>query len=63
MSGLADGRFLQVESITFSWCDSAKALAYIQAALAGQYDANDFAVLVRPTLDPPGQHGHCRSFG
>ncbi len=54
-----DRSLLQVESITFSWCQEAEAKAYIDQTLAGQFDASD---LFRPAtfkIDPPGQHGRC----
>jgi len=34
---------LQVESITFGWCSRDQSLTYIQQALRGEFDANDFA--------------------
>jgi hypothetical protein len=36
----ADDVTRQVESITFSWCSQAEALAYIQQALSGAFDVN-----------------------
>ncbi len=56
---LPDGTFLQIESITFSWCDEAQALTHIQDALAGKFDASTFARPVSPRLDTPEQHGRC----
>ena len=46
--------YVQIESVTFSWCSEASALQYIQDALAGQYDGNDFARPVSPGLMPLG---------
>jgi hypothetical protein len=40
---MSPSAWMQIESITFSWCAPAKALEHIVATLAGQYDANDFA--------------------
>jgi len=54
-----NGRPLQVESITFSWCDYATALEYIQRTLRGEDDANDFAREVSPVLRAPAEHGRC----
>jgi hypothetical protein len=51
--------YLQVESITFSWCDEQKALAFIRQALAGEMDRNDFARPVQPCLEPSEKHGRC----
>jgi hypothetical protein len=53
------GKPLQIESITFSWCDFAKALAYIERTLRGDDDGNDFAREVTPVLETPDQHGRC----
>jgi hypothetical protein len=54
-----DGDPQQVESITFGWCDYEKALAFIQATLAGEDDGNDWARPVSPALQSPQEHGRC----
>jgi len=54
-----DGRCLQVESITMSWCAGAEALDYIRRAIAGEYDDADYASTVAPVIDTPEQHGRC----
>lgn len=54
-----DGRPLQIESITFSWCDCAHALALIEHTLRGEDDENDFAVVVTPRIETPQEHGQC----
>jgi hypothetical protein len=54
-----NGRPLQVESITFSWCTTEQALEYIQRTLRGEDDGNDFAREVAPALETPDQHGRC----
>ena len=54
-----DGRMLQVESITFGWCSRDESLTYIQQALRGEFDANDFAREVQPRLQTPQEHGRC----
>jgi hypothetical protein len=56
---LPDGRFLQIESITFSWCTEVDALKHIQNALAGEFDTSSFVRPVAPLLDQPGQHRNC----
>lgn len=56
---LPDGSYLQIESITFSWCDETKARTYIDDALAGKFDAADYARPVTPRIDAPGRHGCC----
>lgn len=53
------GRPVQIESITFGWCDRTKALTYIQDTLAGKYDRSEFRPEVAPTLQTPEQHGRC----
>src|SRR6266496_1946531 len=35
--------YVQLESVTFSWASFDQALGYIQQALSGQWDGNDFA--------------------
>lgn len=54
-----DGTFLQVESVTFSWCSYEDALEHIRRAITGQDDANDFAKPVTPQLESPEEHGRC----
>lgn len=54
-----DGRPLQVESITMSWCSYENALDHIRRAIAGEFDAADYAVSVDPVVQSPGQHGRC----
>jgi hypothetical protein len=51
--------YLQVESITMSWCAREKALGYIRSALAGEMDRHDFAFAVTPHLETPQEHGRC----
>src|SRR5438046_2703661 len=56
---LGADRHVQLESITASWCSCEEVLAFIREALAGLYDASEFASPVSPTLETPGQHGRC----
>ncbi len=58
---LPDGTYLQVESVTFSWCDERQGLAHIEEALARKYDGYDFVRLVRPVIETSQQHGRCGS--
>lgn len=53
------GTLVQIESITFSWCDYDSALRLIKATLAGEDDENDFRREVRPVLQTPEEHGLC----
>ena len=54
-----NGRPLQVESITFSWCDEATSLDYVQRTLRGEDDGSDFAHEVSLALQTPAEHGRC----
>lgn len=60
-AGIGAAEHRQIESITFSWCDHTTALRYIEEALAGAMDGNDFARPVTPRLETPEQHrcGYC----
>lgn len=53
--------WIQVESITFSWIDERKAAEYVRSAIAGEFDANDFArkIDLGGRLDDPQTHGRC----
>lgn len=57
---IGSDRFLQVESITFSWCDESQALAYIQKTLSGEYDQSDFATPLTLKVEPLDVHERCR---
>ena len=54
-----DGPMLQVESITFGWCDYDTSLAYIQQAMRGEFDGSKFVHEVQPRLQTPQEHGRC----
>lgn len=49
----------QIESITFGWCDQAKALQYITQSVAGEFDDVMNMPIDRKTVETPQQHGHC----
>jgi hypothetical protein len=53
------GKPVQLESITFGWCDQVKAQAYILLTLAGKDDQNDFRREVEPVLQSPAEHVRC----
>lgn len=57
------GRFVQVESITFGWCDVATTFDYVRRILAGEFDTSDFAAEVSPRLETPEEHraGYCHA--
>lgn len=54
------GTPVQIESITFSWCDEAKTLSFIRHTLSGGDDDNSFRRDVTPALQSPAEHGTCR---
>ena len=54
-----NGKPVQIESITFGWCDEVKALAYIRDTLAGNDDRSSFCREVDPISQPPSEHGRC----
>ena len=54
-----NGTPVQIESITFGWCDEAKSLEYIRDTLAGRDDHHSFRRDVTPVLQTPEQHGRC----
>lgn len=54
-----NGRPVQIESITFGWCNEQRALEHIQRTLTGGDDHNSFRREVEPRLDTPEQHGRC----
>jgi len=56
---LEDGTFLQVESITFSWCTTEKALEHIHKCLAGEFDVADYARPLRVNVESGKVHGRC----
>jgi hypothetical protein len=55
----SDGSFLQIESITFSWCRYDEPLRYIEQTLRGEDDRNEWTRLVQPTLQTAAEHGRC----
>ena len=50
---------VQIESITFGWCDEVTSLDYIKHTLAGLDDQNSFRREVEPILETPETHGRC----
>lgn len=54
-----DSPFVQIESVTFGWCDADKGLHYVEETLAGQYDQSEFMRPVHPILQTLGEHGRC----
>lgn len=56
----ADGpRFLQIESVTFSWCRYEDAIGYIRQALSGDMDDSHFVRPVEVRIETPAVHRRC----
>ena len=56
---LPNGQYLQIESISFSWCDEGRGLFYLKQILAGDFDSVDYACAVEPRIDAVEQHHRC----
>ena len=52
-----DQPFLQVESITFGWCNRQQALDYIQQVISGTLDGSGRTV--PPVIEAVAEHGPC----
>ncbi len=48
--------YLQVESITMSWCSLEKASDLVRRTIAGEFDRSDFAGVVVPRLESAAEH-------
>ena len=51
--------YVQLESITFSWCSESRALEFIQQAIAGQMDQSEFATPMTLHVETLDQHQRC----
>ncbi len=56
---IGSAEYVQLESITFSWCTYEKALAYVQQAIAGQMDDSEFATPLKLHVETLAQHQRC----
>lgn len=54
-----NGKYRQVESVTFSWCSHEQALESVRQAIAGKLVCEEFAREVQPKLQTPEEHGRC----
>ena len=52
-------RYVQVESLTFSWMTEAEASAIIHRVLAGEFDHEQYGLVDRRRLQTPKEHGRC----
>ncbi|TWT51729.1 hypothetical protein KOR42_34160 [Thalassoglobus neptunius] len=57
--GLTKGDILQIETITFGWCDYKKSLQFIRETLNGNDDDNEWARKVSATIETAEEHGRC----
>jgi hypothetical protein len=57
---ISDGEFIQIESITFSWCSVTKAREYIACVSCGQFNSNHYGVISRSRFQTMAEHGHCQ---
>ena len=55
----AGDRYVQIESLTFSWMTPEKALAIIRRVLAGEFDHEQYATVDARRLETPEAHGLC----
>ena len=51
--------YVQIESLTFSWMNQAKALDIIRRVVAGEYDAPRYGAVDASRVETPEQHGRC----
>lgn len=53
--------FVQVESITFSWCTREKALEYIRRIVAGEFDNASHVLRVSARIERAERHLPCHN--
>ena len=52
-------RYVQVESLTFSWMDQPKALDIIRRVIVGEFDSERYGSIDRSRIQSPDEHGRC----
>jgi hypothetical protein len=57
-----EDHYVQIESLTFSWMTTEKALALIRRVLAGEFDNEHYAVVDASRIQTPLEHGHCHLY-
>jgi hypothetical protein len=50
---------IQIESITFSWCNHEKAREYIARIISGEFDSESYDRVMRSRFQSSSDHGHC----
>ena len=53
--------YMQVESITFGWCNLLKAMTLIEECICGTFDNSEFSHPVQATIETAEQHGRCHA--
>jgi hypothetical protein len=56
---VSNREYVQVESITFSWCSVTQAREYIARVSRGQFNSNHYGVISRSRFQTMAEHGHC----
>ena len=56
---IGSSEYVQLESITFSWCTYDAALDFIRQAITGQMDGSEFATPMTLSVETLNQHGRC----
>ncbi len=51
--------YVQIESLTFSWMTTEKALDIIRRVLAGEFDNERYATVDASRIQTPEEHGRC----
>ena len=51
--------FVQIDSITFSWCNESRAKEWIELVSSGTFDIHDLARVSRDRFQVPAAHGAC----
>lgn len=54
-----DDHYVQIESLTFSWMNEAKALELIRRVLAGEFDQECYDVVDAARIQTPEEHCRC----
>lgn len=56
---VGSSEYVQLESVTFSWCSESRALEFIQQAITGQMDQSEFATPMTLHVETLDHHQRC----
>ena len=56
---IGSSEYVQLESVTFSWCTLQKALDFVQQAISGQMDGSEFATRMQLKVETLERHQRC----